>query len=288
VFAGLLCLAVLLSCGCRGITRPEYNTDYQGTRGNGPPNVEEILQIYPELKGVIMTAPEFMEEFEREKKEAEARGEAGAQEWRIQTGISMGIEVVDEPSLTRTVIVRPDGLIDLPYVGEIQIAGKTIKEAKLEITDRLKKILVNPQVVISPQVITGTWGGRPSIGLSGDIAIIGQVTSKGLISFTGSETLVSILAGAGWLPEDAEWRSVRVIKKDPAKKKTRIILCDMFAYTTFGDQRQDVPLSSGDVVFVPKHWTAGDQFAKDWDIVVKYTTGWLPLDGVREYVKKTY
>ena len=52
-----------------------------------------------------------------------------------------------------------------------------------------------------------------------------------------------------------------------------------------GDQRQDLQLRPGDVVYVPQKWTLGEQFEKDWDLMLKYMGGVQSIEGFRKFVK---
>src|SRR5436190_22937140 len=54
--------------------------------------------------------------------------------------------VYKEPELTATAVVRPDGMISLPLVGEIQATGKTVRELQSEITSKLVEFIEDPVV----------------------------------------------------------------------------------------------------------------------------------------------
>ena len=48
-----------------------------------------------------------------------------AQEYRIQSGDRLSVEVLEDASLNRTLVVLPSGTIDFPYAGSIRVAGQT-------------------------------------------------------------------------------------------------------------------------------------------------------------------
>ncbi|MEE3070377.1 MAG: polysaccharide biosynthesis/export family protein, partial [Pseudomonadota bacterium] len=45
---------------------------------------------------------------------------AQAQSYKIKAGDSLQIEVLEDPSLSRSVLVLPDGQFSFPFVGEVR------------------------------------------------------------------------------------------------------------------------------------------------------------------------
>ena len=107
------------------------------------------------------------------------------------------------------------------------------------------------------------------------------------VAFTGKEPLVNVL-GTGDFPANAEWRQIRIIRRDTKDplRRSRIIVCDLWAYFAKGDVRQDIPLMPGDVVFVPIRWSADDQFWEDWGYTKRLLEDVFFLDSVRDGLKK--
>ena len=58
----------------------------------------------------------------------------------------ISIRILDQPDLTATTRVEPDGSINFPYVGRIKAAGRTEDDVAREIERRLveRKILARP------------------------------------------------------------------------------------------------------------------------------------------------
>jgi protein involved in polysaccharide export with SLBB domain len=75
---------------------------------------------------------------------------AGLDDYRLSAGDRIRIQVYDEPDLTLEAEVRDRGIITYPFLGEIQIKGKTVREIESFITSGLKgPYLVNPDVTVS-------------------------------------------------------------------------------------------------------------------------------------------
>ena len=60
--------------------------------------------------------------------------------YRIKAGDTLEISVYGEPELTKVTKVSEEGKIIYPFIGEINIANMTIKEATNEIETLLKKV----------------------------------------------------------------------------------------------------------------------------------------------------
>src|SRR4030042_2476440 len=58
------------------------------------------------------------------------------------------ISVWKEPELTKQLVVRPDGKITYPLIGEVQAAGRTVKQLQEEILKRLEKYVTDAHVTV--------------------------------------------------------------------------------------------------------------------------------------------
>src|SRR5437868_15353865 len=71
-----------------------------------PVDFAELERRYPELKGIVISAPQWVEEYDKMRKEADERG-TPLYEYRIPFGANLTIEVTGENQLTRTYSVPP-------------------------------------------------------------------------------------------------------------------------------------------------------------------------------------
>jgi protein involved in polysaccharide export with SLBB domain len=257
-----------------------------------PVDIPELERRYPELKGIVIPAADWVEEFAKMKKEADERG-TPLYEYRIPFGANMTIEVTGESALTRTYTVPPSGFVHYPYLSKLKVAGLTIDELKEQLERDLAVYLKKPEVLVhinatpyQPNQVQPFY--QQSFG-GADIILMGVAQTRFFsnIAFTGKETLLGIL-GNSFLPDTAEWRQIRVIRRDAKDPlhKSRVIICDLWDYFAKGDVRQDIPLAPGDVVFVPQRWTVDDQFWEDWSYVRNILDNILYLDTFRDAVKK--
>ena len=263
--------------------------------GNGagfPLDVTELERKFPELKGIVITAAQWVEEYDKMRKEADERG-TPLYEYRIPYGANMTIEVTGEPNLTRTFSVPPSGFVHYPYLKKVKVAGLTVDELKDHLQQELAIYLKQPEVLI--QINTTPFQPQQSQSFyqqsfgGADISVMGVSRARfySNVAFTGKETLVGVL-GVTDLPDNTEWRQIRVIRrdvKDPLRK-SRVIICDLWDYFAKADVRQDIPLAPGDVVFVPQRWSVDDQFWEDWGYVKRIMNDVFFLDQFRDGLKK--
>jgi len=263
-----------------------------GNPSGFPLDIAELERRFPELKGIVLSAPMWIDEYEKLRKEADERG-APLYEYRIPFGANITIEVTGETALTRTYSVPPSGYVHYPYLSKLKVAGMTVDELKDKLQRDLAIYLKKPEVLIhinatpyQPNQLQPFY--QQSFG-GADIVVMGVATTRFLsnIAFTGKETLIGVL-GNCFLPENAEWRQIRVIRRDAKDPlhKSRVIICDLWEYFAKGDVRQDIPLVPGDVVFVPVRWSVDDQFWEDWEYVKRILDSVLYLDAFKDSVKK--
>ncbi len=76
--------------------------------------------------------------------------------FKIAVDQTVKVKFVHTPDLNEIQIIRPDGKISLPYLGEVYVVGKTIDELTNELQDRYSQILQNPEIyVVVPEFRSG-------------------------------------------------------------------------------------------------------------------------------------
>ena len=171
--------------------------------------------------------------------------QAASLEYVVGTQDKLSITVVDEKDLTRVVTVGSDGGFDYPFIGHVKAAGQTVRAIQQDITARLKeKYLRNPQVAIEVEAY------RSQV-----VYVWGQVKAPGSVTLSGNITLTEALARAGSPTADAGAyieinRRARAVGGDsqaPKPQAERISMVELQS-----GRAQDILLSDGDTVFVPK------------------------------------
>ncbi|MHC4606927.1 MAG: polysaccharide biosynthesis/export family protein [Planctomycetota bacterium] len=190
--------------------------------------------------------------------------------YRIPSGASIQIEVVDEPTLTRSYYIGPHGFFYFPYINEVQVQGLTVRELKGSLEKMLAKYIRRPQVLIhvmgTPSGFRSQQGELTTIGTTRNSIFVFGAASGGNyfrgMNYVGGETLISVLGMTG-LPSNSDWRQVRVIRRADADplRKGRVIMCDLWAYFAYA-------------------------VLKDWDLTLKFFSDAFFIDTVKESFEK--
>jgi polysaccharide biosynthesis/export protein len=123
----------------------------------------------------------------------------------------LAINVWKEPDVSRSVPVRSDGKISLPLVGEVQAAGETPKKLEVEIADRLKNYISEPEVTVMVQQIN-----------SQKFNVLGMVSRPGSYVLANSPTVLDAIALAGGFRDFAKQKSIYVLRQNPDGTQTRL------------------------------------------------------------------
>ncbi len=170
---------------------------------------------------------------------AEAGGAASAHdEYRIGVGDRLGVFVYGGelfPEGREVCLVRPDGKISLPLVGEVEAAGHTPEELAGIVAKKLEAYQESPEVTVSVEEIH-----------SYRIYVLGEVQNQMMIESVAPLTLLQALAMAGGFSEYAS-RDVLILRSGPDGTKQRIEV-DVDRILKGKAPAEDVPLLAGDVV----------------------------------------
>src|SRR5262245_26258328 len=112
------------------------------------------------------------------------------------------ISVWKDEHLTQEVVVRPDGMISFPLVGDIPAAGKTVEDVRLELVKRLNKFVPNPHVSVMATKIQ-----------SYKIYVIGRVNKPGEFLVGHYTDVLQALSLAGGLTPYASENDIRITRR---------------------------------------------------------------------------
>jgi polysaccharide export outer membrane protein len=158
--------------------------------------------------------------------------------YRLHAGDSVTVSAWKELDLQRKVMIRPDGRFSFPLAGEVQAAGRTADEVRLDIESKLKKYI--PEAVVT--VIVEDFSGNR-------IYVIGQVNKPGMFIMNPQLTVLQALSLAGGSTPFAKLDNISILRGTGAAQKSL-----PFRYNQVVDGKslqQNITLESGDVVVVP-------------------------------------
>lgn len=158
--------------------------------------------------------------------------------YRIGCSDVLEVQVWKEVELSRPVMVRSDGKVTLPLVGEVVAAGKTTGELSAALTEGLRRYVENPVVTVS--VI------QPN---SSKFYVMGQVMRPGEYSLPRALTVVQAISTAGGFTEWANERRLVLIRRAGGQEQHMRI---DYKRIVSGDRPQDnCTLLPGDTIVVP-------------------------------------
>ncbi|MBI4473582.1 MAG: polysaccharide biosynthesis/export family protein [Acidobacteria bacterium] len=126
----------------------------------------------------------------------------GDSEFRLGPDDLIQVFVWQDERLSTDVVVRPDGKISLPLVGELIASGKTSVELQNEIGERLTPFFETGLVV---NVIVKEVN-------SAKISVLGEVKNPGVYKIKDRATVIDAIADAGGFTEYAKRDNVVVIR----------------------------------------------------------------------------
>jgi len=190
--------------------------------------------------------------------------EWNTENYLIDTGDTIEISVWQVDELSRAVVVRPDGKISFPLIGDVVALGRSIDELKDNISDKLKVYIKDPKVT----AIVKKFGGKK-------IIVLGEVVNRGIIRFTEPIRVMEALALSGSYTESANIKSVLIIRGD-LKNNTDIVVVNVMEIIK-GNLRHNIYMQKHDIIFVPRSFVGN---------VAYFVRQLTPLlTGARQYTK---
>jgi polysaccharide export outer membrane protein len=158
--------------------------------------------------------------------------------YRIGPEDMLAISVWKNEPMSRTVQVRPDGMISLPLIDDVLAAGLTPVQFRDVLAKRLAEFIPNPEVSV---IVTDVRSYK--------VSVLGEVVKPGRLELKSYTTVLDVLAQAGGFTQFAT-RSRIVILRPVGKTMKRIPFNYNKVVSSTGEE-ENVYLQPGDIVLVP-------------------------------------
>ena len=163
-------------------------------------------------------------------------------EYRIGEGDVLGISVWGEPAASvGSVVVRPDGIISMPLIKDVRVAGMTPAEAEKTITELLSKQIRAADVTV---IVSG-------INSKKIFFVGGGVKKEGPIPYTYRMTIMQGISEAGGLSDYAKRKKIYVLRNENGRQYK--LPFDYDAVLRGERMELNLPLLPGDTIVVPNH-----------------------------------
>ena len=156
----------------------------------------------------------------------------------VQPGDILFISVWKEKDLQAEVMVRPDGGLNFPLVGDVSASGKTIEQLRKDLVARLTKFVPDPVVTVAVKQSAGNI-----------IYVVGKVQRPGNYNATRNIDVMQALSMAGGPTPYASLNKIKILRRVNGELKSI-----PFKYSRVEkgeDLEQNIVLQGGDVVVVP-------------------------------------
>ncbi len=172
-------------------------------------------------------------------------GAAAAEEYIMTPGDQLQIYVLGHPDISSTrgntdmaYIVRPDGKLNFPLVGEIDVNGLTVFEFTNLLTKELSEYIINPHITVNVAKLGTTR-----------VFVMGEVSKQGMYELSKSHRVMDALGAAGGFTQKAAKKDIYLVRNG-VREEDRVQKLNILNYMKKGDMSQNLVLQEGDCLFL--------------------------------------
>jgi polysaccharide export outer membrane protein len=148
------------------------------------------------------------------------------------------ISVWKDENLTKQVVVRPDGKVSFPLIGDIVAQGRTVEELRQAVAEKIKNYVPDAPVTVILLQLGST-----------KVYVVGKVHKSGMYPMGNKLTVLQLLAMAGGMTTFADEDDILILRTENGEQKT--IQFDYKEVSSGKNLDQNVVLKPGDTIVVP-------------------------------------
>ena len=174
---------------------------------------------------------------------AQADKQPATSEYHIGVDDQVQVNVWRNPELSVSMPVRPDGMISLPLIGDVQAGGRTPLDVAAEIRERLSAYVRDPNVtVILTELRNDEYISR--------VRVTGAVQTPTSMAYRQGMTVLDAVLQAGGVNEFAAPNRAKLYRK--AGNDTKVFSIDLSGILNEGKLATNYELRPGDIITVPE------------------------------------
>ncbi len=170
-----------------------------------------------------------------------------ANDYVMHPGDELSVTVMNQDDInisqtaadTTPYIVRPDGKVSFPMVGEIDTTGMTVTQFTETLRQGLAKYLVHPDVSVN---ITKLGSVR--------VYVFGEVNKPGEYNLVKSHRVIDAIGAASGFNWDTAKKKIYLIHQDQPDKP---IIINLNHILETGDMSQNYEMREGDILYLTKN-----------------------------------
>lgn len=125
----------------------------------------------------------------------------------IASGDLLSVRVFNQDNLSVRARVRSDGKIAVPFLGDVEVRGRTPAVVSTELAERFKHYVVSTSVTITVEEPQST-----------SVSVLGEISRPGNYTVEPSSGVLQAIAAAGGFTDYASRGSIYVIRRSPAQR----------------------------------------------------------------------
>lgn len=170
--------------------------------------------------------------------------------YRVQAGDTLQIEVLEDTSLNRTVLVTPDGRFAFPFAGSMRASGRTVDQIRASIVEMIQDSFASP-----PTVFVSVAELRPEEEEELDtinVYFLGEVNTPGLREVEPGTTFLQALSQAGGFTSFAATKRVQLRRTSKRTGQQTLTAINYDALSRGAALNLSIVLADGDVILIPE------------------------------------
>ncbi len=169
-----------------------------------------------------------------------AWAQAPDQDYLVGAKDLIEVQVLEHPDLRQEGRVSERGMISLPLVGDVRVAGLSVEAITRRLTELFAEYIYTPKVLVTIR----EYHQR-------EVNILGEVQRPGVFQITGRRTLLEMLTQAGGLKETRTVQAT-VIRRVPGEIGGLTITVNLDRLLSGNYPEENIQLEEGDTVYIPQ------------------------------------
>ena len=169
--------------------------------------------------------------------------------YKVQPGDTLLIEVLEDTSLNRSVLVTPDGSFAFPFAGTLQVSGLTVNQIRANIVASIQENFVStPNVFVSVASLRPEEEEEETI----NVYFVGEVNTPGLREVIHGTTFLQALSEAGGFTNFAATKRLQLRRTNSRTGEQSLFTINYNALSLGAGLRKSIFMRPGDVILVPE------------------------------------
>lgn len=175
-------------------------------------------------------------------------------QYNIRSGDTLAVEVLEDPSLNRSLLVLPNGTITFPFAGSVQAGGQSPDAVAGAIASRISSNFASePTVFVTVQSLRPRVEAQaPQIGPTIDVYMLGEIGAPGLKRIERGTTVLQALATSGGFTRFAATKRILLRRSNTSTGEQTVSRINYKAIASGASVGSDIVLADGDVIIVPE------------------------------------